>query len=71
MAGHGKTLREIMGCRESFGDFQIGDMVRVITTGHVGRIDLIGPHGLISISGVIGVFAPDEVEKVPEKEKTA
>ena len=68
MAGHGKTLREIMGCRESFGDFRIGDMVRIIASGHIGKVELIGQHGLLSISGAIGPFAPWEVEKVDKKE---
>ena len=71
VARHGKTLREIMGLRDSIGDIRLGDTVRIVSGGHVGRVEMIGQHGLLSISGAIGPFAPWEVEKVIEKEKTA
>lgn len=64
-----KTLREVMGLRDSYGDIRIGDEVQIINSGHVGKVELIGQHGLLSISGAIGPFAPWEVEKVIEKEK--
>jgi hypothetical protein len=66
-----KTLRNAMGLRDSFGDIKIGDTVRIVASGHVGRVEIIGPHGLFVISGVHGVYAHWEVEKVLEKEKTA
>lgn len=40
MGKHEKTLREIMGYRDSYGDIRIGDTVRVKMNGHVGRITL-------------------------------
>ena len=62
-----KTLREIMGLRDSYGDIRIGDTVRIIASGHIGKVELIGQHGLLSISGAIGPFAPWEVEKIDKK----
>lgn len=69
----GKTLREVMGLRDSYGDIKLGDMVRLIATGETGRVEAIGQHGLLKISGVYGIYAYWEVEKVQEKgkEKTA
>ena len=63
MARHGKTLREIMGLRDSIGDIRIGDTVRIVSGGHVGRVEMIGQHGLLLISGIHGVYASWEVEK--------
>ena len=62
-----KTLREVMGLRDSIGDIKRGDMVRIIHSGHVGRVDFIGQHGLLAISGTHGVYASWEVEKVDKK----
>ena len=64
----GKTLREIMGLRDSYGDIKLGDEVRIISGGHVGRVEMIGQHGLLLISGIHGVYASWEVEKVDKKE---
>jgi|LSQX01.2.fsa_nt_gb hypothetical protein len=49
VARHGKTLREIMGCRESFGDFRIGDTVRIKSNGLTGKVMMIGRFGLVSL----------------------
>jgi len=65
-----KTLREIMGLRDSYGDIRLGDMVRLIATGETGRVEAIGQHGLLKISGIFGIYAYWEVEKL-DKEKTA
>jgi len=65
---HEKTLREIMGLRDSIGDIRIGDEVQIINSGHVGKVEQIGKHGLLKISGVFGVYASWEVEKVDKKE---
>jgi len=62
-----KTLREVMGLRDSYGDIKLGDEVRIISGGHVGRVEMIGQHGLLKISGIWGVYAPWEVEKVDKK----
>ena len=62
-----KTLREVMGLRDSYGDIKIGDEVRIINSGHVGKVELIGQHGLLAISGTHGVYAHWEVEKVDKK----
>ena len=62
-----KTLREIMGLRDSIGDIRLGDTVRIVRGGHVGRVEMIGQHGLLKISGIWGVYAPWEVEKVDKK----
>ncbi len=70
MGKHEKTLREIMGYRDSYGDIRIGDTVRIIASGHVGKVEQIGKHGLLKISGVFGIYAYWEVEKL-DKEKTA
>lgn len=70
MGKHEKTLREIMGYRDSIGDIKIGDTVRLIANGHVGRVEMIGQHGLLKISGIFGIYAYWEVEKL-DKEKTA
>jgi len=56
-----------MGLRDSYGDIKRGDMVRIIHSGHVGRVDFIGQHGLLAISGTHGVYAHWEVEKVDKK----
>ena len=63
-----KTLRETMGLRDSYGDIKLGDEVRIISGGHVGRVEMIGQHGLLKISGAFGVYASWEVEKVDKKE---
>jgi hypothetical protein len=62
-----KTLREVMGLRDSYGDIRIGDTVRIINSGHTGRVEAIGQYGLLKISGAFGVYAPWEVEKVDKK----
>ena len=62
-----KTLRETMRLRDSYGDIKIGDEVQIINSGHVGRVDFIGQHGLLAISGTHGVYASWEVEKVDKK----
>jgi len=62
-----KTLRETMGLRDSYGDIRLGDTVCIISGGHVGRVEMIGQHGLLKISGIWGVYAPWEVEKVDKK----
>ena len=48
---------------EKYGDdIKIGDEVRIINSGHVGKVDFIGQNGL-GISGAFGLYAPWEVEK--------
>jgi len=64
---HEKTLREIMGYRDSYGDIRLGDTVRIKASGHVGKVEQIGKHGLLKISGVFGVYASWDVEKVDKK----
>jgi len=56
-----------MGLRDSIGDIKIGDEVQIINSGHVGKVEQIGKHGLLKISGVFGVYASWEVEKVDKK----
>ena len=65
---HERTLREVMGLRDSYGDIKIGDEVQIINSGHVGKVEQIGQHGLLKISGVFGVYAYWEVEIVDKKE---
>ena len=62
-----KTLREVMGLRDSYGDIKLGDMVRIKTSGHVGKVEAIGRHGLLAIQGIWGVYGPWEVEIVDKK----
>ena len=62
-----KTLREVMGLCDSYGDIRLGDTVRIIASGHVGVVRQIGQNGLLDISGTIGVYACWEVEKVDKK----
>ena len=62
-----KTLRETMRLWDSIGDIKRGDMVRIIHSGHIGRVDFIGQNGLLGISGAFGVYAHWEVEKVDKK----
>jgi len=62
-----KTLREVMGLRDSYGDIRIGDTVRIVSGGHVGRVEMIGQHGLLKISGIWGVYGHWEVEIVDKK----
>ena len=62
-----KTLREIMGLRDSIGDIKLGDTVRIKTTGYVGKVQAIGRHGLLDIQGCWGVYGPAEVEKIDKK----
>lgn len=64
-----KTLREVMGLRDSYGDIRIGDTVRIVSGGHVGRVEMIGQHGLLKISGIWGVYGHWEVEKVDKKQR--
>ena len=64
-----KTLREIMGLRDSIGDIRLGDTVRIKASGHIGKVDAIGKHGLLAIQGCWGVYSPDEVEIVDKKER--
>lgn len=61
-----KTLREIMGRRDSIGNIKIGDTVRIKYTGHTGRVMDIGRYGLLDVQGVLGVYHPTEVEVVNE-----
>ena len=71
-----------MGCRtevndgeyitvaeEKYGDdIKIGDEVRIINSGHIGKVDFIGQNGHgLGISGAFGLYAPWEVEKVDKK----
>ena len=62
-----KTPLEDMGLRDSFGNIRLGDEVKIINSGHVGRVLQIGQHGLLNISGAFGVYAPWEVEIVDKK----
>jgi hypothetical protein len=62
-----RTLREIMGLTDSFGDIRLGDTVQIINSGHVGKVEQIGQHGLLKISGAFGIYARWEVEKVDKK----
>ena len=64
----GKTLREVIGRRDSIGDISVGDTVRIKASGHIGRVEDIGRHGLLDISGTLGVYSPAEVEVVDKKE---
>jgi hypothetical protein len=68
MSKANKTLNEAMGLRNSYGSISVGDTVRIIHSGHVGKIEFIGHRGLMIISGVYGAYAPWEVEKVDKKE---
>jgi len=56
-----------MGLRDSYGDIRIGDTVRIVSGGHVGRVEMIGQHGLLKISGIWGVYGHWEVEIVDKK----
>jgi len=58
--------KDITVAEEKYGDINIGDEVRIINSGHVGRVDFIGQNGL-GISGAFGLYAPWEVEKVDKK----
>jgi len=53
---------------EKYGDIKIGDEVRIINSGHVGKVDFIGQNGL-GISGAFGLYASWEVEKVEKVDK--
>ena len=64
-----KTLREVMGLRDSYGDIRIGDTVRIVSGGHVGKVEAIGRYGLLAIQGCWGVYSPAEVEKVDKKQR--
>jgi hypothetical protein len=64
--GMNKTLREIMGMRDSIGNIRIGDTVRIKCNGHTGRVMGIGRYGLLDVQGVLGVYHPTEVEVVNE-----
>ena len=67
MGKHEKTLREIMGYRDSYGDIRLGDTVRIKASGHIGKVEAIGRYGLLAIQGCWGVYSPAEVEKVDKK----
>lgn len=63
-----KTLREVMGLRDSYGDIRLGDTVRIKASGHIGKVEAIGRYGLLAIQGCWGVYSPAEVEVVDKKE---
>lgn len=65
----GKTLREVIGRRDSIGDISVGDTVRIKASGHIGRVEDIGRHGLLDIQGTWGVYDPSQVEVLDKKEK--
>lgn len=64
---HERTLREIMGLRDSIGDIRLGDTVRIKASGHIGKVDAIGKHGLLAIQGCLGVYLPSQVEVIDKK----
>jgi len=64
---HEKTILDVLGLRESFGEIQIGDTVRIKTTGYIGRVKAIGRYGLLDIQGCLRVYSPAEVEIVDKK----
>lgn len=66
-----KTLREVMGFRDSIGDIKTGTVVRVKATGHIGKVKNIGRYGLLDIEGCFRTYHHEEVEIVEQKEKTA
>lgn len=63
-----KTLREVMGLRNRVGDIEVGTVVRIKSNGHIGKVVGIGRHGLLDISGTLGVYHPSQVEIVDKKE---
>ena len=42
--------------------------MRIKSSGHIGKVEDIGRHGLLDISGTLGVYSPAEVEVVDKKE---
>lgn len=62
-----KTLLEAMGLQDSIGDIKLGVMVRVKTTGHIGRVKAIGRYGLLDIQGYLRLYSPEEVEILDKK----
>lgn len=64
---HEKTLREVMGLMDHIDDIKLGDTVQIINSGHIGKVEQIGKHGLLKISGAFGIYARWEVEKVDKK----
>ena len=62
-----KTLRDVMGLRDSYEGIKLGDTVRIKSSGYVGRVKAIGRHGLLDIQGCWGVYGPAEVEIVDKK----
>jgi len=62
-----KTLREAMGLQDSIGNIKLGDMVRVKTTGHIGKVKAIGRYGLLDIQGCMRLYTSAEIEKIDKK----
>lgn len=58
-----KTLREVMGLRDSMGDIKLGDTVRIKSNGRIGKVEQIGRYGLMTISGAWGAYSPAEIDK--------